>query len=154
MNPFGGIPPAGKVPYPGGFYPDPRTGVLKKRYEPGPKYRAAGLITGVPGKPITATPTPLPVSHIGFARRPGLSTVPIALTRAALAKPRAAATATAGYDPRIGAAYTTDPTLRAGVPSMQGPQAMITDPVTGKIQWWVWGVVAVVALYVIKKYIL
>lgn len=135
------------------IYPAAAAALSVRRSSAGPTLKKA-----MTRATYTRPRAPLPVSHIGFAGKtspsltrttyrpgipaPGIPSIVPGVT------PTAAA-----YDPRIGAAYTTDPGLLGAGLGMQAPQAL-TDPATGKIKWWVWGIVAAILMYVVKKYIL
>lgn len=49
---------------------------------------------------------------------------------------------------------TAAPHLEQATYTLPVTYHFLADPATGKIAWWVWGIVAVILLYVVKKYII
>lgn len=130
------------------------------RYNPNAPYQHGGLTarttTGgvpAPGMPVTTVTgrtkavSPGPVYH-------GFGPLPLGAVTYTIPKNEHAAF----YDPTIGLPPPTmgmpAPGFPSGVNIIGDPYAEpLIDPATGKVKWWVWGIVAAILLYVVKKYI-
>lgn len=136
----------------------------ESRYDPDVPYKRGGLgakaTPGVPapGMPVTTVTGragavspgpvyhgfgPFPLGAVTYHRYPGNGH-------------------TVASDPYTGTAWPATgatpgmpaPGFPAGIDPIGDPYTKsLTDPATGKVQWWVWGIVAVILLYVVKKYI-